>query len=251
MSQLLLNQSINKVMTKRLALVESKRSNSREMLLKSAANLFTERGYSAVSTRDIAEQAGVNLALIQYHFGSKEKLFIATVDHLTDEKSELLHALRPIPKSASPRDGAIELAYFIRTFLAFLLESAQAKSSCRLIYRELFSGGAEDREIYTAVVKFILDRHFVPLEERVISLLRFIAPKQSEIELTIFARSIIGQCSYYATHGPLIACLQETKASCNSSCIKIGEHITQFSLRGIGCDEEMIRAALTAVFDEV
>jgi len=49
---------------------------STEQKIKEAARrLFTERGFDAVRTRDIAEEAGINLALLNYYFRSKEKLF--------------------------------------------------------------------------------------------------------------------------------------------------------------------------------
>jgi AcrR family transcriptional regulator len=37
--------------------------------------LFAEKGFDATSTRDIAKSAGVNVSMISYYFGSKEKLF--------------------------------------------------------------------------------------------------------------------------------------------------------------------------------
>ena len=49
---------------------------STEEKIKAAAyKLFTQKGYSATRTRDIAEEAGINLALLNYYFRSKEKLF--------------------------------------------------------------------------------------------------------------------------------------------------------------------------------
>jgi hypothetical protein len=44
-------------------------------ILYSAEKLFAEKGFAATSTRDIAKSAGVNVSMISYYFGSKEKLF--------------------------------------------------------------------------------------------------------------------------------------------------------------------------------
>ena len=44
-------------------------------ILEAAELLFTQKGYDAVRMRDIAAEAGVNLALINYYYKSKEKLF--------------------------------------------------------------------------------------------------------------------------------------------------------------------------------
>jgi AcrR family transcriptional regulator len=49
---------------------------STEEKIKSAARIvFLQKGYAATRTRDIAEAAGINLALLNYYFRSKEKLF--------------------------------------------------------------------------------------------------------------------------------------------------------------------------------
>ena len=50
--------------------------SSTEAKIKAAANIvFTKKGFSGTRTRDIAEEAGINLALLNYYFRSKEKLF--------------------------------------------------------------------------------------------------------------------------------------------------------------------------------
>jgi AcrR family transcriptional regulator len=49
---------------------------STELKIKQAAQkVFMQKGYAAARTRDIAEAAGINLALLNYYFRSKEKLF--------------------------------------------------------------------------------------------------------------------------------------------------------------------------------
>lgn len=53
-----------------------KTDDSTEDKIKAAARkLFTQKGFSATKTRDIANEAGINLALLNYYFRSKEKLF--------------------------------------------------------------------------------------------------------------------------------------------------------------------------------
>ena len=46
-----------------------------ERIKEAARSVFTRKGYAATRTRDIAEEAGINLALLNYYFRSKEKLF--------------------------------------------------------------------------------------------------------------------------------------------------------------------------------
>ncbi len=49
--------------------------SARQKIIAAARLLFTKNAYTAVKTRDIAKEAGINLALLNYYFGSKEKLF--------------------------------------------------------------------------------------------------------------------------------------------------------------------------------
>ncbi|HTS46182.1 MAG TPA: TetR/AcrR family transcriptional regulator [Puia sp.] len=53
----------------------SAKISTEEKIKEAARRLFTQKGYAAVKTRDIAEEAGINLALLNYYFRSKEKLF--------------------------------------------------------------------------------------------------------------------------------------------------------------------------------
>lgn len=50
---------------------------SQEAILSAARRLFGDRGYRAVTVRDIAAEAGVSAALVMKHFISKDKLFAA------------------------------------------------------------------------------------------------------------------------------------------------------------------------------
>lgn len=46
----------------------------KERILKAAEKLFVEKGFEGTSIRELAQSAGVNIAMISYYFGSKEKL---------------------------------------------------------------------------------------------------------------------------------------------------------------------------------
>lgn len=50
-------------------------STTEEKIKAAAHVVFQKKGFAATRTRDIAEEAGVNLALLNYYFRSKEKLF--------------------------------------------------------------------------------------------------------------------------------------------------------------------------------
>ncbi|WP_312820625.1 TetR/AcrR family transcriptional regulator [Kaistella carnis] len=49
--------------------------STEDKILIAASKVFTEKGFSGTRTRDIAEEAGINLALLNYYFRTKEKLF--------------------------------------------------------------------------------------------------------------------------------------------------------------------------------
>jgi AcrR family transcriptional regulator len=59
----------------------------KERILESAERLFARRGFNGVSLREITREAGVDVALVQYHFGSKQALF----DHLLQRKAAQLN----------------------------------------------------------------------------------------------------------------------------------------------------------------
>jgi AcrR family transcriptional regulator len=50
-------------------------STTEAKILEAARVLFYKKGFAATRTRDITTEAGINLALLNYYFGSKEKLF--------------------------------------------------------------------------------------------------------------------------------------------------------------------------------
>jgi AcrR family transcriptional regulator len=51
-------------------------SRIKKTLLETAEALFSDKGYNGTSIREIARSADVNLALVNYHFGSKENLYL-------------------------------------------------------------------------------------------------------------------------------------------------------------------------------
>ena len=57
---------------------------SKEKILAAADKLFVEKGYDATSVRELAQEAGVNIAMISYYFGSKEHLLEAMILRRTD-----------------------------------------------------------------------------------------------------------------------------------------------------------------------
>src|SRR5207342_676033 len=77
---------------------------TKDRILDAAESLFMEHGYEATSLRAITSGAGVNLASVNYHFGSKEELFQAVLtrrlDPMNQERLDLLSALE---RAAAPK----------------------------------------------------------------------------------------------------------------------------------------------------
>src|SRR5271168_1331867 len=62
---------------------------TRAKILRAASSEFSERGLSAASTDSIAERCGVNKRMIYYYFGSKEGLYLATLESVFENLVEL------------------------------------------------------------------------------------------------------------------------------------------------------------------
>ncbi len=59
-------------------------NNAEEVLLDAAERLLIARGYTNISTRTLAKEAGVNHGLVHYYFGSMENLFLRVLERFTD-----------------------------------------------------------------------------------------------------------------------------------------------------------------------
>ena len=96
--------------------------DTREQIIETALNLFAEKGFEGASIRDIAEKASVNVAMVNYYFGSKEKLFETIVEnHLLHTRGildEILSrkTLTPIEKIEAVIDSFIEKLFTHRIF---------------------------------------------------------------------------------------------------------------------------------------
>jgi AcrR family transcriptional regulator len=64
--------------------VSSARSAAEEALLDAAERVLVDAGYASVTTRRLAEEAGVNHGLVHYYFGSVENLLVRTLERFTE-----------------------------------------------------------------------------------------------------------------------------------------------------------------------
>jgi AcrR family transcriptional regulator len=112
---------------------------TRAALLAAGAALFGEKGYDAVSIEHVAERAGVNKALISYHFGGKRGLYAEIIAHGFREIAARIEAAE-----AGAPDAAAALHGVLRAFHSFRDEHPEFPG---LFVREVLSTGIEPRVV--------------------------------------------------------------------------------------------------------
>jgi AcrR family transcriptional regulator len=76
------------------------RSAAEDALLDAAERLLVVVGYAGITTRRLAEEAGVNHGLVHYYFGSIENLLVRTLERFTDRQIARQRALYADPEVA-------------------------------------------------------------------------------------------------------------------------------------------------------
>jgi AcrR family transcriptional regulator len=111
----------------------------------------------------VAERAGANTAMISYHFGSKEKLYQATIETIAQELNAAVR--EEVDRIGTFLDGKVEaitpveafefIGDLLRPFMAFVL-SDQSVAKVRLIMREQQDPSAVFIETYGQVMRGML-----------------------------------------------------------------------------------------------
>ena len=114
----------------------------RERLQAAARTLFAQHGYFAVSTRAVAEAAGVNPAMIHYYFGSKQGLYEAMI---ADTFSPMFEALKNV-LSAGPALNPSEPTPLRRFFDTYMRTLGANPWMPPLILREVIAENGKLRE---------------------------------------------------------------------------------------------------------
>lgn len=117
--------------------------DTREQLVAAGMRLFARKGFNGASVKDIAEEAGVNVALVSYYFGGKEGLYKACFESFVETRMEFLNKkiLRP-----SSRE---EFRFRLQLFLETMIENDLAEPDCScIIRREIESEDPIVKEIF-------------------------------------------------------------------------------------------------------
>src|SRR5204862_7503790 len=154
-------------------------SNTRSRILDVAEELFGERGLDRVSIRDITRKAQVNLAAINYHFGSKEELIAAVFERrVVPVNQARLAALDRVEKSAGKRVPKLEaiLEAFIRPAVQSSLNASKGGTAFSKLFGRCLSEPSPE-------VEELLKKQFEPLVERMNAALMRALPQLSRSEI--------------------------------------------------------------------
>ena len=139
-----------------------KGEETRQRILDAALKAFGEASFKAVTTRRLAEAAGVSLPTLQYYFGDKEGLYRACAETIveryrrhTGAAAQAARALseQVLREQALSEDGAAEttraqLKALIRALAGFLVGSTEAERWAHFVARELRDPGPAFEILY-------------------------------------------------------------------------------------------------------
>ncbi|OHB80479.1 MAG: hypothetical protein A2V98_07300 [Planctomycetes bacterium RBG_16_64_12] len=196
----------------------------RTRILNAAGPIFADKGYEAATVREICQEAGVNLASVNYYFGGKNQLYVEAV-MLGHPAKWAPEARLDWPEGTPPET---KLKDFIHALLTHLLGMKTSSWQERLIVREIMDPSPACREVLREHFRVAFDQLQGILDE--ILPARTTAHKRHQIGF-----SIIGQCVYYRSGRkivPLIVGEEELKSHYGIG--QLADHISQVSLAALG-----------------
>lgn len=166
----------------------SEQEDARARLIDAAIKLFAEKGYEGTSVRDLATAAGVNVAAVSYHLGSKDELYhealracLAPCGEMRERMQKHLDAAL---KNRSRKSAEEALRGCIQDFLEVLVSPAARHS--HLVMREQ----SEGKQRFEPVIR----EFFQPVGSILREVILMLAPGLPEIRVFMVISGIIGQC---------------------------------------------------------
>ncbi len=147
-------------------------SGTREAILQAARRRFADHGYDAATIRGIAKDAGVDPALVHHFYGTKEKLFVASM-RFPVVPSELLGAV-----AAAGRD---RLGESIARNVLSVWEAAQTRAQSMALLRSAVSNERAAAMLRGFVTSAILDL-----------VASFVDAEDAEFRASLVASQIVG-----------------------------------------------------------
>ena len=175
--------------------VSSRGDQTRESLIDAAVEVFGRDGFRAASTRSIADLAGVNQALIGYHFGGKPGLYIAVFDRITRRVAQYLGPVAQAIEQqldeivTSSDQQAARCVGFIHQLTDALVATFSAPESAdwaRLVLREQQNPSEAFDRLYGGMIGRMLS-----LISRLIG--HVCATDPAAVETRVMTQTVIGQ----------------------------------------------------------
>ncbi len=166
-----------------------KLSDKREVILDVAEKLFSEQGFEAVSIREISKDADINIAMVSYYFGSKEKLY----EEVINRKLISVDALRSdIERLETNTEKLFKVVDF---FLEKFFERRQFQN---IIFREM---ALNQRTIMADKIASKIHQNFLFISDILKKGIKNKEFRKVDIELTVM--SIVGIIRMYTTSGTM------------------------------------------------
>ncbi len=114
--------------------LNSENHSVKNLILKVATSLFAEKGFGGVSVREISQEAKVNVAMVSYYFGNKEKLYLSCIENFAQASIGDLRKILRAPLSS------LDFKNRFTEFLSYKMESlVQNREAHFIILREMQS----------------------------------------------------------------------------------------------------------------
>ena len=171
---------------------EATSADTKTRILDAAERLFVEHGFEATSLRQLTTAAGVNLAAVNYHFGSKEELFQAVLTRRLDPMNqERIERLEKLEREASGKPLSCEKILFAMLIPALRLardERRGGKNFLRLLGRAYADPAP--------FIRHFLSRQYAEMIGRYKEAFLRALPQLSRQELTWRLHFVMGALSY-------------------------------------------------------
>lgn len=195
--------------------------DTRARLIEAATEVFAAEGFRAARVQAIAQRAEQRLSAINYHFGSKEGLYLAVMQH--NAGAALASAPLTPPHEGLPLRARFEFA--IHAFATRLLAPHGTTRIGALMVRELMNP--------TPVLDIIIQNVMTPQSLIFLGLLReIVGPKPPDVVLRRCMISIFGQCAVYMTATPMISRVAPATLK-GDLTVEVAQHVATFSWGGL------------------
>lgn len=119
------------------------REDTASRILSTATRFFADKGYDGTSVKDICDAAGVNIAAIHYHFGSKENLYGQIIQQFAAERLDFARKTLQEPQNID--DFKVRLEIFLKQTIETMIRQ---EGIVRLIQRDVEMSGSKGKAMY-------------------------------------------------------------------------------------------------------